>query len=337
MTPDFKIGCSYFANRMVRHVAEDMKMLARDGFNYVMHTMCEYDLTFHRGNLRDIVSVSHDAGHEVWIDPWGVGNVFGGEPFSNFAAQNLYEACQVLDDDRLVPLACPNAPLFKDYLEKWIEAAAETGADLAFWDEPHFHDPGFLGGIKGRWGCRCRFCKSKFEDRYNKSMPKDETDEVKELKIASLRELIVFLLETSTKAGLKNALCIPPGEKGEDPYERLSQYSCMPALDVLSTDPYWMWRDEPVEIVGDYSRALKKVCDECGLEGQIWIQACKIPAGREEEIARAVELAAESGIRNLAAWSFEATAHESWITCENPEKAWRITVDALNRAFNIPK
>ena len=87
-----KLGASYFANRILRHVREDMKKMIDDGCNFVVHTMSEHDITYHSGTMVDIVKASHDVGLEVFLDPWGVGRVFGGESFSTFVEE--YSNCR---------------------------------------------------------------------------------------------------------------------------------------------------------------------------------------------------------------------------------------------------
>ncbi|MBN1903369.1 hypothetical protein JW926_18770 [Candidatus Sumerlaeota bacterium] len=326
-----KLGCSYFGNRILRHLAQDMKTLANQGFNFIVHTFSEFDLMFHKGNMKDIVSVTHDAGHEVHLDPWGIGNVFGGEPFSNFAAQNIFTGCQELDDGKPAPFACPNNPLFRDYMKGWIDAVAQSGADFAFWDEPHFHNPAFLGGRPGRWGCRCSFCQKLYMESRSAPMPKEEADDVKAFKRECLREFVGKLTKWAHEAGLKNALCVPPHLGVNEVREHWSLYTDVPHLSILGTDPYWMWQKKPVAMVGEYAVELKKLCDEANLEPQLWIQNCRIEKGREDEIARAVELAWEAGIKNLATWGIEGCANESWITCDDPPKAWEILVDSFRK------
>ncbi len=326
-----KSGCSYFGNRFVRHAAKDMQTMARQGFDFVIHTMSEFDLMFHEGNMKDIVAASHDAGLAVHMDPWGVGHVFGGEPFSGFAARNIHEAGQVLDDGRPAALACPNAPLFREYMTRWIEAAVGTGADLLFWDEPHFHNPQFLSGRKGRWGCRCSFCREKFAASRGKPMPIEETGEVRAFKAECLLDFLRFLLDAGAQNGRKSALYLSPETLPAQVPTVWAPFADLPHLVSLGTGPYWEWFGKPIRIVEEYARALKKLCTERGLTTQIWIQACKVHRGREPEIAEAVRLAAGAGADELAAWAFDGAAQESWISCEDPAKAWAIFNDAMSR------
>jgi len=327
-----KFGCSYFGNRIVRHVAEDMKLLKKQGFTFVVHTFSEFDLQFHKDNIGEIVEATHAAGLEAQLDPWGIGNVFGGEPFSNFAAQNMFTACQVLDDGSPAPFACPNSPVFRDFMREWIDAATKAGTKVIFWDEPHFFNPSFLGGVPGRWGCRCEHCKKLFEQAKGFPMPSTETDDVKVFKRETLYEFIDFLTRLASEKGLRNDLCVPAHVEASQAQTHWLPYAKIPRLSVLGTDPYWQWHEKPVQMVSDYSREVKKICDQTGLQPQIWIQVCRIKQGTEQEIRRAVNMAVEAGITNLAAWGFEGCANESWIRCDDPEKAWDVLIDSFQNA-----
>jgi len=76
-----KLGASYFGNRTLRHVKKDMEKMIEDGCNLVVHTMSEHDIAYHSQTMIDIVKVSRDVGLEVFLDPWGIGRVFGGNHF----------------------------------------------------------------------------------------------------------------------------------------------------------------------------------------------------------------------------------------------------------------
>lgn len=42
-----------------------------------------------KGTAKDIIKEAHKLDMEVYIDPWGLGKVFGGEAYSNFIAKNI--------------------------------------------------------------------------------------------------------------------------------------------------------------------------------------------------------------------------------------------------------
>ena len=78
------------------------------------------------------------------MNPWGLGRTFGGEAESRFVTMNP-DACQVLDDGRRVAAACLNNPRYRAFCAEWADAALDAGADLVFWDEPHWVVPEHVG------------------------------------------------------------------------------------------------------------------------------------------------------------------------------------------------
>ncbi len=92
-----RTGVAYPGNRTLRHVEADMRDIAASGFDYVVHCLTESDLLDAVETMRRIVAVSHEAGLEVHVSPWGFASVFGGEAHSTFIAMEA-DACQVLAD-----------------------------------------------------------------------------------------------------------------------------------------------------------------------------------------------------------------------------------------------
>ena len=107
-----------------------MEDLAERGFTGVLHTFSENDHYYYRDHMRRVVEVSHEAGLEVQINPWGVGYAFGGEAESLFTASRP-EVGQVFDDGSPVGAACPNCPEFRAFVRSWADAAVATGAGRA--------------------------------------------------------------------------------------------------------------------------------------------------------------------------------------------------------------
>lgn len=326
-----KIGTAYFGNRILRHVATDMNDLARNGFNTIIHTMSENDLRFMRQTIKDIVAITHDAGHEVYLDPWGAGRIFGGEAFSAFVEENSPDAVQILNDGKPSHAACPNNPKWHDFMKTWIAAAADTGADYAFWDEPHFYLSTWAGGVAGKWGCCCPICKKRYEEKYSEKFPTQETPRLAEFKNACLRDFLAKMVAWGAEAGMKNALCVLPHEAPAEVRKSWLPYATIPGLSVFGTDPYWLCAKKPVESVGEYSTAVKALCDEVGLEAQVWIQGFGIPKGKENEVARAIDLAAAAGVTNLAVWGVDACEHLSWIRPADPKKTWATVIQGFQR------
>lgn len=321
-----KIGVAYFANRILRHVKADMQKLKRLGFDFVVHTFSEFDFQFHHCNLQDIVKVSQDCGLEVYLDPWGVGNFFGGEPFSDFVTKHYRDGCQVLENGEPVFLACPNSSAFQNYMTEWTQAAIVMNPSGIFWDEPHFNSPDYLKGIKGHWSCRCSFCQQKFQDLFHHEMPLIENEEVRTFKQNSLVSFIQQLGRLVRNACMKNILFLTanlPPQQAEKDWQTFAQ---MIEIDSLSTGYYWTFAGTKVEDTTAYALILRELCEVSNKEPLYWIQNIKIESGREKEIELAIELVYTSGIRNFAIWGFESGSHESWLACDNPQRAWRLTL-----------
>ncbi|MBU1113506.1 MAG: hypothetical protein KKF21_01530 [Bacteroidetes bacterium] len=325
-----QIGVSYYGNRILKHVKSDMHELKQNGFTFVLHTYSEFDLMFNSGTMKEIFKITHDEGLDVWVNPWGVGNVFGGEPFSNFASKNIFNSCQVLDDGKPTPIACPNSPEFNKFMDSWIEMIIDSNVDEILWDEPHFHEQGFLASVPGRWGCRCEYCKSKFEEEFNYPLPAIETDDVKLFKKNSLFHFITRLSEKASKGGVKNTLYLTANIKVEQIEKEWEKFFDISSIKTVATGPYWIWEKATVKKVADFSKALHELTLKKNKQSQIWIQGFKITDGREHEVSKAISSAINAGIENIAIWGYEGSSQESWLVCDNPEVVWKNILDTIH-------
>lgn len=312
-----KFGVSYFGNRILRHAAKDLKGLKQSGFGFVVHTFSENDLLFYAATMKEMVRLTREAGMEAWLDPWGVGRVFGGEAFSYWAAR-FPEICQRDRAGNPVPAACPNHPKFWELMFGWVEAAAETGARWVFWDEPHFFTSAFIPYPEKPRVCFCEHCR---ERRAGRGM--------EEFLAASVAEFLSGLMAEAARRGLKNAVCLLPPEIDPQPvpWEGVARD---PNLHNLGTDPYWMLVDRPPEeYVAEYGRKVKALARPRKLATHLWIQGFKVPKGREKEIRVAVEAAVESGVTAVAFWGFDACGHMSAIAPDDPAATWKAILSAV--------
>ncbi len=326
------LGVSYFGNRIQRYVRRDMESLRNMGATYVLHTFSENDYHFYRETMKEIVEISHDEGLDVHIDPWGVGKVFGGEAFTEFALSNP-DTRQILNDGASAPMACPNNDKFRKFMKDWIDAAVETGADVLFWDEPHFYIKSWLGGRPNTWGCYCPACREKYHRQYNSDMPTNKEEDLEAFRQASLRGFLDEMIVYTHTLGKKNCLCVLP--HATDPNVRgvWEAFADIKGLNIFGTDPYWYGSDHDVDAyVGKFSRLIKEVCDQHHkLSPQIWVQAFSVPEGREKEIEIAFETAIEAGVRDIAVWGFEACACISSIRADRPDVVWDIITNCFKK------
>ena len=325
-----KLGASYFANRILRHVREDMKKMIDDGCNFVVHTMSEHDITYHSGTMVDIVKASHDVGLEVFLDPWGVGRVFGGESFSTFVEEypNCRQRLNFPEGEIKVYKACLNSKTFRNKMTSWIELAAETGAEGVFWDEPHLFfgefTPLFGGKKRDIWGCTCEVCNDIFKAKYGYEMPTDFTEDVKAFRQMTIVNFLEYLANEASKKGLKNSVCLFPTADPRYGIYEWEKVAMIKSMDIFGSDPYWYaYKQDVTEFVRNVSNKVLALSKKHNKEPQIWIQGYRVPANGEEEIVTAVDVAYDAGIRNIATWSFEGTDCMTYVRSERPDIVWQ--------------
>jgi hypothetical protein len=328
-------GVSYYGNRILKHAAEDMKEIKRNSCTYVVHAFSEEDLHFYKKTMNEIVKASHDEGLSVHLDPWAVGGLFGGEAFSKFVMEHR-EACQTDNRGRLLARACPNHPAFREYLRSWTETALSFNPDCIFWDEPHF--PMFPEKEK-RWACRCPVCREKFRQRMGKEMGDDLDSEVTQFCQDSMIELLKETAGMAGQAGVKNSICFLPREEYNSATYDWDEYAALGPMDLIGTDPYWTSLNESVEeCVPRLSKRIHDLGVKHKKEGQIWIQNIMIRAGEEGRVVRAMDLAYEQGIRNMAAWCFHGGSmlgNDS--RCDDPDRVWELLGNKYREFLNREK
>lgn len=323
-----KFGVSYFGNRFLSHAVEDIKRIA-DCSDYIVHTVSEVDLTFHKSVMAKICAASRKAGLEVWVDPWGLGGVFGGESFSKFLLENP-KSWQKMSDGRLVPSACLNRPEWRSFVKEWILSVKDMGGQVLFWDEPHVAFD-FESEMRGIYACVCDVCQSVFKKKYGSVLPSKLNNDAREFRRESMRIFLEEMMAFGAAKKFKNAVCLY-AFKGHQEYDEVwRQAAGLKNLDIFGCDPYWRWRGkrDPRKHVADFSQHVVAHAQANNKESQVWIQAMKLPAGAEGEVKAAVEAAVENGITHVAAWSFDGGELLDPVLSERPKQVW----DALEKAF----
>jgi hypothetical protein len=325
-----KKGISYFARTRLEHYKEDMAEIKRNGCNFVVHTFSESDLEFAKGSIEKLVKLSHDEGLEVWLDPWAVGGVFGGESYSQFASLNL-DSRQISAKGESLPAACFNSDKFKAYIREWVDSAVEIGADNIFWDEPHFYI--YKENIDEEegtelWSCRCNSCQKKFKAKYGYELPLKINKDVQDFKERSIAAFITDMASYVKGKGKENSFCFLPRYEHIGGVRNWETFAGIGDLDIIGTDPYWptdieITKDDVIKKVSFFSRKIKELCDKYNKIGQIWILNFKIKSGTEDYIRVAVDTAYKEGIRNIAAWSYYGTEMMAKLSSDDPALVWK--------------
>lgn len=317
-----QFGVSYYGNRFVNHAIEDLKRIA-GCCDYVVHTVSESDLTYHKSVLAKIFAESRKLKLEVWADPWGLGGVFGGESFSKFLLEHR-DSWQVMSDGRIMPVACLNRPEWKSYVREWILSVRDMGAQVIFWDEPHvaFDLSSEMSGI---FSCTCLICSDLYRQRYGEKIPQKLNDHAREFRRQTLRTFLTEMMAYAKTKNIKNVLCLY-AFKGNAEYEALwNEAAALKDLDIFGCDPYWRWHGHhnPANHVADFSRRVIQAVQKNNKESQVWIQAMRLPKGAEHEMSEAIEAAIREGITHIAAWSYDGGELLDPILSESPSDVWK--------------
>jgi hypothetical protein len=234
---------------------------------------------------------------------------------------------------------------------------------VLFWDEPHFYVGFWTGDVVPVWACYCDICVRTFQDRFGSKPPREFTPEVRQFREDTLVDLLRELCRYGHEKGMRNALCLIPTDLpmhgfGE-PAERLRAFlrsrtedasegeigamlhigvgdfdrcAAIPDLDVFGCDPYWyLFGADPERFMRVYSEEAAASARKYGRELQLWLQAFRVPGGREEELRMGVRVAEGVGADHLAAWSFRATESMSGIACGDGARVWEVIGEEFRR------
>ena len=322
------LGVAYFGNRYLDHARADFAAIAAMGASYVVHAMSEADLRWNPRTMRDLVAAGREFGLSAWVTPWALGSIFGGEAPS-YAVMEHPAACQRDNEGTPLPALCPRQPAFRRLIGQWLDAVAETGAEICQWDEPHLarhphpDDP--------RWACRCDACREAFRAASGRELPTAWDPEVAAFIHGLLDDTVRWLVAEANRRGLGSSIVLLPDEQtGTAHWPGLA---ALPGVRFFGGTPYWVFAGFPPADMPAYLTAWceRLLAATAGTNAQAlgWIQAFSVPAGREGEIERGIEIMRETGVASIAVWAFRACAAMSALTPDNPDLVW----ETVRRAF----
>ena len=346
---------SYFGNRILRHVQRDMRRLAGAGFAEIVHTFSENDLLYSSATLGEIVQATQDEGLAVQIDPWGVAGIFGGEAFSRWIVEDP-DLQQRGPSGRFLGGACLNHPRLRDRLTEWLDAAARTGAECVFWDEPHW----VPSGSRNPEGdvCTCRHCLAAF-DRWREANPKRVAELAggdgprvaglpdaplvlfQRFRAESVRHLLEELCALASERAMHSSICVLPQGKLDQPLLDWSELARLPGATVFGTDPYWHAfgstdADERDRFIDLNTTAAQTAAGAAGIDSMMWIQAFRIPADAQDETIDGARRLITHRPDRVAVWGFEACAHMSALACDNALAFWQRLLDLIAETRATP-
>lgn len=325
-----QFGVSYFGNRYPHHARADMRAIREAGADFVVLVMSESDLRWNPGTMTELVEIASENGLEPWLTAWAIGGVFGGETAS-YAIGEHPEACQRDSAGKHLAALCPRQQTFRALMEAWLDIAAATGVKIVQWDEPQLALPFRTGASP--YACCCDTCAAAFAERFGTPLPAASTPDVELFCDDLLSELIVWLVDAAQRRGLESAVVLLPDENYDPARARAAAE--LPGVRYFGSTPFWIRNGIAPEGIPAYLSSwadlMKQATSGTAAEPFVWIQAFDVPAGREAEIALAIEVLLEAGVNTISVWSYLACVAMSGLACEDPDAAWQAVV----RAFGL--
>ncbi|WP_101295820.1 alpha-amylase family protein [Halegenticoccus soli] len=328
-------GASYFGVRDPRHVEEDLDRLVDEGLNAILHTYSERDQTFYEETMADIVAASNDRGFTTYVNPWGVGKVFGGEAFSQFLGKYPNDRQQLVTGSR-EHAACFNSPAFREFVREWTRSAVGLDPDVVFWDEPHWILPEWFDDDEpdDAWVCRCEHCQRRYREKYDAPMPVTEDATVRRFREDTLLDFLDEMMAIVHEGGAENAVCLVPESDADHGIADWARLASSDYIDLISTDPYWgLFAGDDVEaFVRDAIDRVTDLASTYDLRSQIWVQGFGLPdeTATYDHVRTTTRSAAEGGVDSVFMWGYDGCRSISSIASENPDRVWESYLDALS-------
>jgi hypothetical protein len=322
-------GVSYYGVYDPVAAFRDFEKMKDDGLNAVLVAVSEFDYWFWKGAIGDVLAEAKRSGLSTYLDLWGWGKVFGGEPGSLFVQNNPGDL-QVSSSGSSIPAACVNSGFRTFALEKLEAICREFPFDGLFLDEPHYNFD------REAWGCYCERCRALFKETNGEELTGEITDKFLDWRENSMLRFLSDLVGVAKAQGKDVTICMLPfeGERrrlaGAPGWEQISLLEA----DVMATDPYWIAFGEPMEpFVVRHTRRVLETCASTGTRSQIWVQLFNVPAGREGEVAEGISLVEKiecegKKVDSVFGWPY-AAGRGSVLASDDPELVWKRFISAL--------
>ena len=217
--------------------------------------------------------------------------------------------------------ACLNNPILITQMTEWLDAAAATGAQSVFWDEPHWSPGGSPRNPDGEH-CVCDFCLEKAGSQ----------GITESFRAKSLVLFLARMVSLATDRGMKSSICVMPQGMAGQPGLDWHEIAALPGLSEFGTDPYWQAFNirEAVQrdrFIDKNSTAAREVSTAAGVESMLWTQAFRVKAGDEDDLLDGSKRIMNHNPDTIAIWGFEACAHMSTLACADTDKIWHGLID----------
>lgn len=331
-------GVSYYGLSYVEHAKRDFQEMLDHNCNAVILALSEFDIDFWFPNIKVIAKAAKEMGLTVYLDTWGIGKWFGGEPSSLFLTNNPGNRQVSAFTGEPLPAACFNTNAFREYFYGICDKlASEVEADGFFWDEPHYALPkgyaSITGGAGDDWSCRCQWCRHTFKERFGCKMPRQLTPEVKRFR----HDNALDILDTASRRikqirpTSKITYCVHATlgtyyvteNRGYDNWDRVANSA---TCDVFSSTiiSYQL----PRSFFRSITQRTLDVAQKCGKGSQRWIMGYYQEPENLDEIAQTVQLYSDMGVESIFAWTYRG-GHGTVLAAPRALEVW----DTIGKAY----
>lgn len=331
-------GVSYYGISYPEHAERDFKEMVQHNCNAVILALSEFDIDFWFPSIIKVTKVAKDLGLKVYLDTWGIGKWFGGEPPSLFLTNNAGNRQVSAFTNEQLPAVCFNTKAFRDYFYGICEKlATSVDADGFFWDEPHYALPksyaSITGGPGDDWSCRCPVCQERFRALYGYEMPRIMTKEVIAFRENEALEILRHASERikAIRPESKIVCCVHATintyyvkeNRGYDDWPKVCKVN---AFDVFSTTI--INYNLPRSYFKSITQRTVDVARSYGKTPQRWLMGYYNEPEDLKEIKDIVHLYDEMGVESLFAWTYRG-GHGTVLAAPRALEMW----DMLGEAY----
>ena len=331
-------GVSYYGLSYPEHAEKDFKEMIAHNCNAVILALSEFDIDFWFPNIIKVAKVAKDLGLKVYLDTWGIGKWFGGEPPSIFLTNNPGNRQVSAFTNEQLPAVCFNTKAFQDYFYNIVEKlAAEVESDGFFWDEPHYALPKSFASITGGrgddWSCRCNICQRKFEQLYGYEMPKLLTPEVVAFRENSALEILEVASQKikEIRSKSKITMCVHATinsyyvkeNRGYDDWNKVGKIDSFDTFSTTIISPKL-----PRSFFRSITQETVDIAKKYGKESQRWLMNYYQAPDKLEEIKEIAHIYSDMDVDSLFAWTYRG-GHGTVLAAPNALKMW----DMLGEAY----
>ena len=335
-------GVSYYGISYVEHARKDFQEMKAHNVNAVLLALTEFDIFFWKPTIPKIVDEAKKLGLKVYLNTWGIGKFFGGEPPSLFLQEcNIYDRQWSALTNEPLAAASPSSPAFREYFWNIVANLAKTcDADGFFWDEPHYAMPIYPVSYQSTadFTCRSPITRKVFETKYGYEMPKTLTKTVLKFRFDQANELLTEAskIVKSINPNLSVTQCSLPADnhfyasqaRGFDNWEEIAfnEY-----YDVFSTS-ILVDGNDPLIAHKNIANKTVTLAKKNNKPSQRWIQSFFRSPEDLNTIKKIIHIYAEQGVDSIFSWTYRA-GMGTILAAPEALKVWKILGEAYGEVL----